>query len=61
MSSRESSKMGDILATEANLLGMVKEVKTASKQDYYIEQAAYIHFKNHDIGFTLKESFVQFV
>lgn len=26
MSSREAAKMGDILATEADLLGMIKEV-----------------------------------
>lgn len=26
MSSRETAKMGDILATEADLLGMIKEV-----------------------------------
>lgn len=30
MSSREAAKMGDILATEADLLGMIKEVTNSS-------------------------------
>ena len=29
MSSREAAKMGDILATEADLLGMIKEVRNS--------------------------------
>lgn len=31
MSAREATTMGDILATEANLLGMIKEVNSSFK------------------------------
>lgn len=35
MSSREAAKMGDILATEADLLGMIKEVINETPGEVY--------------------------
>lgn len=46
MSSREEAKMGDILATEADLLGMIKEVTAFLRMHTEIEREETQLFSN---------------